>query len=235
MLIHGLLAGLQGLPLRAGKLEIVVVSTAPVSEKLFIEGPVGRLEAILDAPRNEPVSGSAVVCHPHPQHGGTMHNKVAHTLARAFLRLGFQVLRFNFRGTEASDGVYDEGVGELDDALAAVDWMRARRAPGPMWLAGFSFGAAIAVRAAAESEVDGLVSVAPAVYRFASGMTTQPRCPWLIVQGDEDELVAVDETIEWMNSLEPGPELLVLPGAEHFFHGRLVELRDAVMEFVADE
>jgi len=164
-----------------------------------------------------------------------MHNKVAHTLARAFLRLGFQVLRFNFRGTEASDGVYDEGVGELDDALAAMDWMRARQAQGPVWLAGFSFGAAIAVRAAAASEVDGLVSVAPAVYRFASGLTTQPRCPWLIVQGDEDELVAVDETIEWMNSLEPGPELLVLPGAEHFFHGRLVELRDAVMKFVVNK
>ena len=211
------------------------MSTAPVSEKLFIEGPVGRLEAILDAPRNEPVSGSAVVCHPHPQHGGTMHNKVAHTLARAFLRLGFQVLRFNFRGTEASDGVYDEGVGELDDALAAIDWMGARQAPGPIWLAGFSFGAAIAVRAAATTEIDGLVSVAPAAYRFAGGMKAQPRCPWLIVQGDEDELVAVEETIEWMNGLEPGPELLVLPGAEHFFHGRLVELRDAVMGFVADE
>jgi alpha/beta superfamily hydrolase len=211
------------------------VSTAPVSEKLFIEGPVGRLEAILDTPRNAPASGSAVVCHPHPQHGGTMHNKVAHTLARAFLRLGFQVLRFNFRGTEASDGVYDEGAGELDDALVAIDWMRARQTPGPVWLAGFSFGAAIAVRAAAEDEVDGLVSVAPAAYRFASGLTTQPRCPWLIVQGDEDELVAVDETIEWMNSLEPGPELLVLPGAEHFFHGRLVELRDAVMKFVVND
>jgi len=229
------LAACRGYLCGESQLEIVAVSTAPVSEKLFIEGPVGRLEAILDAPRNEPVSGSAVVCHPHPQHGGTMHNKVAHTLARAFLRLGFQVLRFNFRGTEASDGIYDEGVGELDDALAGIDWMRARQAPGPMWLAGFSFGAAIAVRAAAESEVDGLVSVAPAVYRFASGLTTQPRCPWLIVQGDEDELVAVDETIEWMNNLEPGPELLVLPGAEHFFHGRLVELRDAVMKFVADE
>ena len=78
-----------------------------------------------------------------------------------------------------------------------------------------------------------MISVAPAVYRFASGMTTQPQCPWLIVQGDEDELVAVDETIEWVNGLEPGPELLILPGAEHFFHGRLVELREVVMQFVA--
>jgi len=211
------------------------MSTAPVSEKLFIDGPAGRLEAMLETPRDGPMAGSAVVCHPHPQHGGTMHNKVAHTLARAFLRLGFQALRFNFRGTEASEGVYDEGVGELDDALAALEWLRARQANGPVWLAGFSFGAAIAVRAAAATEVDGLISVAPAVYRFASGMTTQPRCPWLIVQGDEDELVAVEETIEWVNGLEPGPELLVLAGAEHFFHGRLVELREAVMDFVAND
>jgi alpha/beta superfamily hydrolase len=209
------------------------MSKAPVSEKLFIDGPVGRLEAILDKPRNEAASGYAVVCHPHPQHGGTMHNKVAHTLARAFLRLGFESLRFNFRGTEASEGVYDEGVGELDDALAALEWMRYRQASGPLWLAGFSFGAAISVRTAAAVEVDGLISVAPAVYRFASGMATQPQCPWLIVQGDEDELVAVDETIEWVNGLEPGPELLIMPGAEHFFHGRLVELREAVMQFVA--
>jgi alpha/beta superfamily hydrolase len=212
---------------------ILVMSAAPVSEKLFIDGPVGRLEAILDTPRDALPEGSGVVCHPHPQHGGTMHNKVAHTLARALLRCGFQVLRFNFRGTEASEGNYDEGVGELDDALAAIEWMRDRQASGPMWLAGFSFGAAIAVRAAVATEVDGLVSVAPAVYRFASGLTQQPQCPWLIVQGDEDELVAVEETIDWVNDLDPGPELLVMPGAEHFFHGRLVELREAVMTFVA--
>jgi alpha/beta superfamily hydrolase len=168
------------------------MSTAPVTEKLFIDGPVGRLEALLDSPRDGLAKGSAVVCHPHPQHGGTMHNKVAHTLARAFVRQGLRTLRFNFRGTEASEG-----------------------------------------RAAAV-EVAGLISVAPAIYRFARGMTGQPRCPWLIVQGDEDELVAVDETVEWVNGLEPGPELLVMAGAEHFFHGRLVELRNAVEDFVAE-
>lgn len=210
------------------------MSAAPVSEKLFIDGPVGRLEAVLDSPGDRPPSGSAVVCHPHPQHGGTMHNKVAHTLARAFVRQGYRALRFNFRGTEASEGRYDEGAGELDDALAAIDWMKAEAPQAPLWLAGFSFGAAIAVRAAVEADVAGLVSIAPAVYRFAQGLSGQPGCPWLIVQGDEDELVAVDETIEWVNGLEPGPELLVMSGAEHFFHGRLVELRDAVEEFVAE-
>lgn len=208
------------------------MSTAPVSERLFIDGPAGRLESILDEPRDGLARGGAVICHPHPQHGGTMHNKVAHTLARAFVRLGFTALRFNFRGTEASEGSYDEGVGELDDALAAADWLRRHRPDGPMWIAGFSFGAAIAVRAAVAAEADGAVAVAPAIYRFARDLDKEPGCPLLVIQGDEDELVDVDETIEWVNSLEPGPELLVMEGAEHFFHGRLVELREAVMTFV---
>ena len=204
------------------------------SEKLFIDGPVGRLEAILDLPGDAPTQGRAVVCHPHPQHGGTMHNKVAHTLARAFVLCGFATLRFNFRGTENSEGQYDEGIGEQDDALAAIDWFHDQPHKGPLWLGGFSFGAAIAIRAAVATSVDGLVSIAPAVYRFANGLESQPQCPWLIVQGDEDELVAVEETIEWVNRLDPGPEFTVMSGAEHFFHGRLVELRSAIIEFVEE-
>jgi len=209
------------------------MAKAPKSEGLFLDGPVGQLEAVFETPSDLKLAGAAVVCHPHPQHGGTMHNKVAHTLARTFVRMGFATLRFNFRGTENSDGRFDDGVGELDDALAAIAWMRTRQPRVPLWLAGFSFGAAIAVRAAVEESVDGLISVAPAVSRFASGLQTQPSCLWLIVQGDEDELVGVDETIEWVNSLLPGPELLILPGAEHFFHGRLIDLRHAVTEFVS--
>ena len=204
----------------------------PRSTKTSIQGPVGLLEAILETPvAGEPI-GVVVVCHPHPQHGGTMHNKVAHTLARSFVRLGYAALRFNFRGTEGSEGEYDEGVGELDDALAAMQWMRAEFPAGPIWLAGFSFGAAIALRAAIEAPVDGLVTVAPAVRRFASGLTRQPECPWLIVQGDQDELVDIEETISWFNALQPGPELAVIEAAEHFFHGRLVDLRELVANFV---
>ena len=210
------------------------MSKHPVSEKLFIDGPAGRLEAVVERPGEGVLEGAAVICHPHPQHGGTMHNKVAHTLARAFVRSGFEALRFNFRGTEQSEGHFDNGVGELADVLAAIEWMRARHGSYPLWLAGFSFGAAMAVKAAAVTHVDGLISVAPAISRFASGLETQPDCPWLIVQGDEDELVDIDETVEWFDSLEPGPELLILDGAEHFFHGRLTELRQAVMTFVAE-
>jgi hypothetical protein len=205
----------------------------PVIERLFIDGPAGRLEAVIERPGEGALEGCAVVCHPHPQHGGTMHNKVVHTLVRAFVRSGYEALRFNFRGTEQSDGEYDAGIGELDDALAAIAWMRARHASYPLWLAGFSFGAAIAVKAAVATHVDGLISVAPAISRFATGMTSQPDCPWLIVQGDEDELVDVEETVTWFDSLEPGPELLIVPQGEHFFHGRLTELRDAAMGFIA--
>ena len=208
------------------------MNNVPTTRKLDIPGPAGRLESIFEFPGDGEILGAAVVCHPHPQHGGTMHNKVAHTLARSFVRSGCAVLRFNFRGTEGSEGEYDNGNGELDDALSAMDWITEKQPDVPLWLAGFSFGAAIAVRAAIARPVAGLVSVAPAIYRFAGNLEGQPLCPWLVIQGDEDELVDVDETVEWVNSLAPGPELLVLAGAEHFFHGRLNDLREAVMEFV---
>ncbi len=200
----------------------------------MLPGPAGQIEAILDTPGDGTEQGAAVVCHPHPQHGGTMHNKVAHTLARSFTRSGLVTLRFNFRGTEGSEGEYDNGIGELDDALAAIEWMRQRYPGGPLWLGGFSFGAAIAVLAAVATELSGLISVAPAAFRFAGNLADQPRCPWLIIQGDEDELVSIDETIEWVNGLEPGPELFIIPGAVHFFHGRLNDLREAAMDFIQE-
>ncbi len=204
------------------------------TETLFIDGPAGRLEAILELPAAAAPIGNVVVCHPHPLHGGTMHNKVAHTLARTFVRMGFRALRFNFRGTEKSEGEHDNGVGELDDALAAIDYIRGLNDTLPLWIAGFSFGAAMAVKAAVASRPDGLISVAPAISRFASGLETQPDCPWLIVQGDMDELVNIEETVAWVNGLLPGPELLIIAGGEHFFHGRLLELREAVTSFVED-
>ncbi len=208
------------------------MSKLPVPEKLFLDGPTGRLEAILEQPADSALLGGALVCHPHPQYGGTMHNKVVHTLARAFVRVGFASLRFNFRGTELSEGEYDGGIGELDDALAAIDWLRRRYPERPLWISGFSFGAAVAIKAAVSTDVNGLISVAPAVSRFASGIESQPECPWLIVQGDQDELVNVDEIVALTNELEPGPELLIVPGAEHFFHGRLGDLREATISFI---
>lgn len=197
-----------------------------------LSGPAGHLEALFELPGTAPPRGGAIVLHPHPQHGGTMRNKVVHTLARAFTLSGFACLRFNFRGTGKSEGRYDGGAGELDDAYAAIDWLQERLPNAPLWLGGFSFGAAIAIRAALETRTAGLVTIAPAARRFAAGLPSEPVCPWLIVQGDADELVPVEETIDWVNSLAPGPELLVMEGAEHFFHGRLVELRQSIVSFI---
>ena len=208
------------------------MAALPDKTLLTIDGPVGGLEAILEVPKEAENPRCAVVCHPHPQHGGTMHNKVAHTLARAFLAANIAVLRFNFRGTENSEGTYDSGVGEVDDVLAAIDWMGKRFDRESVWLAGFSFGAAVSIKAAVDRRLDGLVSIAPAVSRFAAGLDRQPDCPWLILIGDQDELVSVDETVDWVDSLEPGPELLVMEGAEHFFHGRLVDMRTQVVNFI---
>ena len=206
----------------------------PQSERPHIEGPAGTLEAVLEIPGDGEAVAAAVVCHPHPVHGGTMHNKVAHTLARAFVGIGFATLRFNFRGVGESAGAFDDGIGELQDVHAALDYIRDRHPALPLWLGGFSFGAAMSIRAAAESSVSGLVSIAPAAHRFAGDLSVQPDCPWLIAHGDEDELVPIEETVEWADSLEPGPELLVFPQTSHFFHGKLVELREAVRDFVVE-
>jgi alpha/beta superfamily hydrolase len=201
-------------------------------EEVLIDGPAGRLEGLYERPGSGEPKGAAVVCHPHPVHGGTLQNKVTHTLARAFLACGMAALRFNFRGVGKSEGVFDEGVGELEDAVAATRWIGSRHPESPFWIAGFSFGAAIAIKAAGRNSADGLVSVAPAVTRVSGDSAPQPTCPWLVIQGEDDELVDPEETVAWINGLEPGPELLMFPETGHFFHGKLVPLREAVVDFV---
>lgn len=210
------------------------MSAVAESKELLLAGPAGQLEGLLEMPAKGNPVGAAIICHPHPLHGGTMRNKVAHTLARAFVNRQFAALRFNFRGVEKSTGSYDNGRGELADALAATHWLKDRYPGVPLWLAGFSFGAAVAIVAAAECDADGLVSVAPAMSRIGHHAGPMPTCPWLVIQGDEDELVDVDETIAWLNGLESGPELQVFSGTEHFFHGRLVPLRVAVETFIGE-
>lgn len=214
--------------------EIQNMRQRPQQDRLRITGPAGALEALLEAPAELAVTGRAVVCHPHPLHGGTLENKVVHMLARSFVAQGFSTLRFNFRGVGDSEGTFDEGNGELADVLAAVSWMRESGPQLPLWLAGFSFGAAMAVRAAVACEPAGLISVAPAISRFASNFSSQPKCPWLILQGDQDELVDIEETIAWVNTLDPGPELEIFPQTEHFFHGKLIPLRDSVESFIQE-
>ena len=210
-----------------------MAASAPSREALVIDGPAGALEALLEWPSAGPVpAAGSVICHPHPLHGGAMTNKVAHTIARSAVDQGFAALRFNFRGVGASAGSHDHGRGERDDALAAVAALR-ERCPGPLLLGGFSFGAAVAIEVARELKPAALVSVAPAVDRWErDAHWIQPDCPWLIVHGDADELVDVDSVVAFVDELEPGPELLVMPEVSHFFHGNLVALRGEICRFI---
>ena len=204
----------------------------PTTERLTIAGPAGDLEALLETPAGAEGTRVAVICHPHPVYGGTMTNKVVHVLAKSFNERGVPAVRFNFRGVGASVGAYDEGTGETQDALAVIDWAMQRFPGAALWAAGFSFGGAIAVRAAIARNAKRLVTVAPAVHRFAVGGAQLPRCPWLLVQGDRDELVDAAEIQRWVATLEHPPQLALLPGVEHFFHGRLNELRSVVLEWL---
>lgn len=206
------------------------VSASSVDEPIIL-GPAGTLEAKLELPEGEP-KATALICHPHPLHGGTMDNKVVYMLARSFLALGAAVLRFNFRGVGASAGSYADGVGEVDDALAASAWLLERWPDLPHYLGGFSFGAAVIVHAAVDVRPAGIVTVALPVERIGPD-TTLPAVPWLLVHGDEDELVAVESLIDWLNDQAPGPELEVIPGADHFFHGKLTELENGITSFFA--
>jgi alpha/beta superfamily hydrolase len=201
----------------------------PCAETFAIPGPAGALEALATCPTGVARAATGVICHPHPQHGGTMHNKVVHTLARAFNDLGAPALRFNFRGVGASAGSFDQGRGELADLRAVADWARARRPHDALWLAGFSFGALIALHAAEELGAAQLVTVAPAVHRLEGREPVNPRCPWLLVMGEDDEVVPPQSVRDWLAGLEHPPTSRWLPGVGHFFHQRLPELR-AVLE-----
>ncbi len=200
---------------------------------LVLQGPAGDLEACLDLPArvDTPPAAFAVVCHPHPLFGGTLTNKVVHTLARSFNDSGMPSLRFNFRGVGASAGTHDGGPGEVQDALAVVRHGRTRWPHARLWLAGFSFGAAVAVLASQEEAAAGLVAVAPAVDRMEIGAVT-PTPGWLVLLGDADEVVSPQRMLEWARGLNPAPTLAVLPGAGHYFHGRLPELRERVTAFL---
>lgn len=209
-------------------------------EALTILGPAGRIEALLDLPAGGPAGapGGAVgvVCHPHPQHQGTMLNKVVHTIGRAMNDLGVPVLRFNFRGVGASEGAYADGAGETDDATAVADWARGRFPGAELWLAGFSFGAAVAIRAAAAAAPRRLVSVAPPVARMAALLEdARPGCPWLVVQGAADDVVHAGDVQAWVHSRVPPPELALLPEVDHFFHGRLTLLRDTLTNWLREQ
>ena len=190
------------------------------------------LEALTSCPAQDGVPATAVILHPHPLYGGTMQNKVVHALARAFGDLGVASVRFNFRGVGASAGDFAQGVGETDDALAVIEWVRTQQPDTSVWLAGFSFGAAVALRAAQRTKVAGLITVAPAVNLYDFSALSTPSCPWLLIQGEADEVVPVEGVRAWLSGIAPSPQTIFLPGVSHFFHGRLNDLKAALHDFV---
>lgn len=159
-----------------------------------------------------------------------MLNKVVYTLARGLQEQGLATLRFNYRGAGQSEGQYDEGRGETADALAVIAWGRARWPQAPLTLAGFSFGSMVALMAAPHARPMRLITVAPAVSNAPYAAIEQPSCPWLIVQGEADELVDYRAVVEFAARFSPPPVLRLLPGVDHFFNGHLQELREAVLQ-----
>lgn len=197
----------------------------PTSQRLMVPGPAGAVECVIDTP-DAPHRGVAVVCHPHPLQGGTLDNKVAATLARAFVQLGYRAVRLNFRGVGASEGQWDDGRGEVDDALAVI---AAHREEGlPLAVAGFSFGGYVAAQAASQltdgHKAAGLVLIAPSTLK-----QNVPPVPddTLVVHGESDDVVPLSATLDWARP--QALPVVVVPGAGHFFHGQLTLLKTLVV------
>lgn len=202
------------------------------SATLALPGPAGTLEVAVDLPDADAEVARlplvAIVCHPLPTEGGTMHNKVVTMVARSLRELGATTVRFNFRGTGGSEGSFDEGRGELDDLRAVAAWVRAQRPEDTLWLAGFSFGAYVSLQAAEELKPSLLVSVAPPAGRWDFDTIAMPTMPWLVIQGENDEIVDPQAVYEWLDRANAQAELVRMPDTSHFFHRKLIDLRGAI-------
>jgi len=205
-------------------------------ESLFLDGPAGRLEALLEEPEETPLREAALVCHPHPQHGGTMHNKVVYRIARGLRRAGAVVLRFNYRGVNLSQGVYAHGEGELEDARSALHWLRRRYPEVPVTLAGFSFGARIALRLACggtsipstEFRPRRAIAVGfPTVYKDR-GYLENCVVPRVFVQSTRDQYGPAAELQALVATLPEPKRLLLIEAQDHFFDGALVKLEEVI-------
>ena len=204
------------------------------SSPLTLPGPAGTLELAIDVPEGEvtPLPLTVVLCHPLSTEGGSMHNKVVTMAARSLRELGATTVRFNFRGVGESSGTFDHGNGERGDLLAVAAWVREQRPQDDLWLAGFSFGAYVSLRSTAEIQPDALISIAPPVGRWEFEKIVLPTCPWLVIQGDEDEVVDPQAVYDWIDTLKQKPELVRMHGTSHFFHRKLVDLRGALQHGV---
>ena len=193
------------------------------TEREIVAGAAGAIETVINAPSESPV-GIALVAHPHPLQGGTLDNKVAQTLAKTFFGLGYVAVRFNFRGVGASDGSFDEGNGETDDALQVLAHARQRFGESlPYALAGFSFGAFVQTRVASRVQAERIVLVGPAVKRFAVAAVPPDT---IVIHGEEDDVVALADVFDWARPQQL--PIVVFPGCGHFFHGRLPQLQRTI-------
>lgn len=191
-------------------------------ERKKIQGPAGFLEvgySQVALPTNQ-----LLVCHPHPQYGGTMYNKVITTVVRLGQKKCMHTCRFNYRGVGESEGVYDNATGEVEDSLAVANWFLGQSNLANLWLVGFSFGAYIAYQAANRLPVKGLILIAPAITRMDYNKVKEPSIPTWVIHGQEDELIATDKVLEWSQGIRNCRETYIIPHASHFFHGRLGEL-----------
>jgi uncharacterized protein len=203
-------------------------------ESLFLDGPAGRLEALLEEPEdgqseNTLPLGVSLVCHPHPSHGGTMHNKVVYRIARGLRRAGTVVLRFNYRGVNLSEGTYDEGEGELDDARSGLAYLRNRYPGLPFTLAGFSFGSRIVLRLAKEQPQAHRVIAAgfPAIYRDVTYLDAP--IPRIFVQSTHDEFGPVPMIEALVAGLAEPKRLILVEAQDHFFTGGLDRLEEEIV------
>jgi alpha/beta superfamily hydrolase len=192
---------------------------------LLIPGPQGQIETSITVPDGK-VLGIAIVCHPHSLMSGSMHNKVVHTLARTYRDLSLIAVRFNFRGVGASAGEFAHGIGETEDLYAVANWIRQKLPNKPLFLAGFSFGSFVAYRACNQLQCRHLILIGPPVPRFDYNSVPLPQCPWLVVQGEKDEVVEPEAVFAWIENLAIPPQVLRFAQATHFFHGQLVALKE---------
>jgi alpha/beta superfamily hydrolase len=199
------------------------------SEKFTLAGAAGQMEGVLDYPKNAP-RGIALVAHPHPLYGGTMDNKVAVTLMRTFVNLGYVVARINFRGVGASQGVHDNGIGETDDMALLHAWMTAKYPDLPVALSGFSFGTFVQSQlaqrlAAAGTPAERLVLVGAAAKKWA--MADIP-ADTILIHGENDDTIPLVDVLEWLRPQDI--PVLVIPGADHFFHRKLQHIKSWVTQ-----
>jgi uncharacterized protein len=205
--------------------------------EVIINGPEGRLEGRYHHSKH-PNAPIALLLHPHPQHGGTMNNKVVYTLYHAFVRQGFSALRFNFRGVGRSQGSFARGEGELSDAASALDWLQGYNAnASACWIGGFSFGAWIGMQLLMRRpEIDGFISVAPPANLYDFGFLAPCPSSGLIIHGDKDHLVPLESVQKLINKLMHQRDITIdfrlVKGADHFFQSRLEELDEEVEDYL---